>query len=167
MLNKYTVAALYLAALVALRYWMGGHRMHFVCYFLAGSVLYHWRPPLRGAIAASCAAIWLATVLLGGLRLGNATAGAYVVMYLALSPSVKLPLLSRWGDLSYGTYIIAYPVQQCASLALGPAVTWYWNVAIASPVTLLLAFASWHLVEAPSLRLKRIMTRPRAVRLAA
>jgi peptidoglycan/LPS O-acetylase OafA/YrhL len=73
--------------------------------------------------------------------------------------AMNLPGGSRWtdrlGDLSYGVYIFAFPVQQ-----LG--VHWMrgnnWSFAaslfLSGAVTLLLAFASWHLVEKRALRFK-------------
>lgn len=75
----------------------------------------------------------------------------YATLWLAYVPKLPQP---RIGDLSYGTYLWGFPVQQ-AIVA---------TVAIASPAalfaaallpTLLLAAASWRFVERPALRLKR------------
>lgn len=61
---------------------------------------------------------------------------------------------NRLGDYSYGTYIYAFPVQGL--------VVWLWaptnpalHIALALPLTLLLAIPSWHLVEKPALALLR------------
>ncbi len=115
--------------------------------------------PLDWRLAAIGAVVLGAALLTGGFRLAFATFGAYLVVYLALAPAVRLPDFARWGDLSYGIYIFAYPAQQTVSYLLGPAVTWWWNVALSLPVVLALAWLSWHLVEAPALSLKRSRAR--------
>ena len=154
-LNRYVTAALFLVAFVLIRYWIGGYYVSFGADFLAGAVLYHWHVPLRRNIALVCAALWVVSFLTGGLRLASATAGAYVIIFLALSPAVRLPNLSRWGDLSYGIYIWAFPVQQLVADLLGRHVTWYADAVLSLPIVLGLAALSWHFVEAPALALKR------------
>ena len=64
--------------------------------------------------------------------------------------------LTRPGDVSYGVYLLAFPVGQTILYfagrdALGPLAL----LAIAFPVTYLLALLSWRLVEQPALSLKR------------
>jgi peptidoglycan/LPS O-acetylase OafA/YrhL len=60
----------------------------------------------------------------------------------------------RFGDYSYGTYIYAWPVQQ-AAVTIFSIASPYVLLAVALPATLGVAFVSWHLIEAPALRLKR------------
>jgi peptidoglycan/LPS O-acetylase OafA/YrhL len=98
--------------------------------------------------------LWLVGILTVGENIASATVGAYTVLYLSTSPKVRLPNLARWGDLSYGTYIWAFPVQQTIAAILGAAVTWYWMTAAALPIVVLLALASWHFVESPCLMLR-------------
>jgi peptidoglycan/LPS O-acetylase OafA/YrhL len=83
------------------------------------------------------------------------------VLVLALSYTVfvigyaKIPVLAtynRVGDYSYGTYVYAFPIQQ--TLASYGIVTPLTNMALALPLTLFCAVLSWHLVEAPAMRLK-------------
>lgn len=154
-LNKYVTAALFLGALVLIRYWIGGDYVSLGTDFLAGVALYHWQVPLRRNIALVCAALWVVSFLTVGLRLASATAGAYVIIFLALSSAVRLPNLARWGDVSYGIYIWAFPVQQAVADLLGRHVTWYADALLSLPVVLGLAALSWHFVEAPALALKR------------
>ena len=160
LLNKYVTAALYLAGLVALKMWFGGDRAELGTFFLAGAVLYHWRPPLHRGLAWACLALWVAALLTGGFRPATATVGAYLVIYLALSPTVRLPNLARWGDLSYGTYIWAFPVEQLAAQLLGHHVTPLGIALLSTPVTLGLALLSWHFIEAPALALKQRWSYP-------
>jgi peptidoglycan/LPS O-acetylase OafA/YrhL len=153
--NRFTTLGVLIAGCIAMKLWIGGLDMEFYSDFFAGAAIYHWQPPLRGKIAMLCALLWLISFLTVGLRIASASVGAYLIIYLALAPRIKMPNLARWGDLSYGTYIWAFPVQQIASALLGARVSWYLNLAIAIPVVLVLAWLSWHFVEAPALSLKR------------
>lgn len=57
----------------------------------------------------------------------------------------------RFGDLSYGLYLYAFPIQQLVlTLIPGTPLPVMTCVAVTAPV----AFASWHLVERPALRWK-------------
>ena len=62
----------------------------------------------------------------------------------------------RHGDVSYGLYVLAFPVQQAIVAAWGGGDVPSAGVLtlIALPITYVLAFASWRLVESPALRLK-------------
>ena len=74
---------------------------------------------------------------------------AYAVIAMGL---VSTPILCRaafFGDLSYGTYLYAFPMQQ-VMLDHGRD----WAIVRCTLASLGLAFLSWHLVEAPALRLK-------------
>jgi peptidoglycan/LPS O-acetylase OafA/YrhL len=79
---------------------------------------------------------------------------SYCVLWLAF----RLPIrrFARHGDLSYGTYIYAFPIQQL--LALYGLNRWGLPayVALVLAGTLPIAFLSWWLVERPWLSLKRI-----------
>jgi peptidoglycan/LPS O-acetylase OafA/YrhL len=154
-LNRFTSLGILLAGCLAMKLWIGGDQVIFFSWFMAGSVLYHWQLPLRGWVALLCALLSLVAFVTGGFRIACASVGAYLIVYIALAPRIRLPNLARWGDLSYGTYIWAFPVQQIVSAALGAWVTWYLNLAISLPVVLALAWVSWHFVEAPALRLKK------------
>ena len=57
----------------------------------------------------------------------------------------------RFGDVSYGLYLYAFPVQQLV-LAVAPKAPWPVLTCVAATVPL--AFLSWHLVERPALRWK-------------
>lgn len=120
--------------------------------------------PLRWSIAAACAAAWFAAVLKGGNAPPIATAwlAPYIVLIVAYRTSHLFRLPARFGDYSYGLYIYAFPVQQAVSHLLSPSSGWIMFV-ISTPITLALAVASWHVVEAPALTLKQRLARPLAV----
>jgi peptidoglycan/LPS O-acetylase OafA/YrhL len=75
----------------------------------------------------------------------------YFVFWFAYVP--KLPPIPRGLDLSYGTYLWAFPVQQ-AIVALANVTAPLALFAIATPVVLAIAVASWLCIERPALRLK-------------
>lgn len=69
----------------------------------------------------------------------------------------SLPVLrrtGRFGDVSYGLYIYAYPVQQTLIWLSGNQLPVGIGILASAAVTLLLAWLSWRLVEQPALRLK-------------
>jgi peptidoglycan/LPS O-acetylase OafA/YrhL len=76
----------------------------------------------------------------------------YAVFVLAYLPGGFVRRYNRLGDYSYGLYIYGWPVQQTAVLVFG-AMTPLTNIALAFPVALALAWASWTLVEKPALAL--------------
>jgi peptidoglycan/LPS O-acetylase OafA/YrhL len=165
LLTRRIVLALWLVALVLC--WLdrfGDEHVQFAAPFLGGAVLYLWRDrvPLDGRVALVCAAVVTASMPVGGFRPAFAAFGAYLVVYLAVAPAVRLPNLARRGDLSYGIFILAWPIQQTAALLLGPAATWYWNIVLSLPVVLALAWLSWRFVEEPALRLRRVSLVPAA-----
>lgn len=75
---------------------------------------------------------------------------------------VWLALFGRWlptipekiGDLSYGTYLYGFPVQQCLTHAQIAAYGIEVVVIASTTCTLLVAALSWHLIEKPFMRLK-------------
>lgn len=78
---------------------------------------------------------------------------AYFVLLLALHPKLKLPSIDRWGDISYGLYIYAFPVQQTIAYLM-PQVRPMSMFLLSTVITIALALVSWHLVEKPALRMK-------------
>jgi peptidoglycan/LPS O-acetylase OafA/YrhL len=154
LLNRYVLLALFIVVLLcSWRWWLVGDRLFFYKYFLGGALFYAWRPPLRWWVALVCALL-VGLSLRTGFRLVSATAGTYLTLYIGLAPAIRLPKVTRWGDLSYGTYIWAWPVQQIVAMLLGGWTAWYLNLLIALPIIMVLAALSWHFVERPALSLK-------------
>jgi peptidoglycan/LPS O-acetylase OafA/YrhL len=80
----------------------------------------------------------------------------YIVLYTA---SIRNSITNNWGrfgDFSYGMYIYAFPVQQSIVYFSANNINWYRLFACSFPITLILAFLSWHLIEKNALRLKRL-----------
>ncbi|MFM5914766.1 MAG: acyltransferase family protein [Chakrabartia godavariana] len=84
-----------------------------------------------------------------------ATCGAYALIVSAYLAVPWFKRLTAGGDLSYGVYIYAFPVQQAlVPYALGTPVPWLTNILLATPATFVLAALSWHVVERPALKMK-------------
>lgn len=80
---------------------------------------------------------------------------AYPVFWLGQQNHAIFSYYSRWGDPSYGIYLWGWPVTQVLRGATGPDWTGYSLTAIALPITIVLGYASWHYLEAPTLRLAK------------
>ncbi|HEY2703788.1 MAG TPA: acyltransferase, partial [Candidatus Dormibacteraeota bacterium] len=131
----------------------------FARYFVVGAILYAFRDrvPMRWYVGVGLGAIllssyghpwapWVSNVVL-----------PYEVVYLA---QLRMPIgaVLQRRDPSYGMYLLAFPIQQSVlSLAGGhlhPLVLF----AVSTPVTVALALVSWHLVEAPAMRFRRLVS---------
>lgn len=137
--------------------------------FAVGAALYVLRDqlPWHWSIAA---ALSLAVVLAPSSSLQlllTTTAIPYVALYLAYRGPGWLSRIAARGDYSYGVYIYGWPVGQCV-VALWPGISAPLLIAVTLPVTVLLAVASWHVVEKPALALKHTLfpTGARAARTA-
>lgn len=78
---------------------------------------------------------------------------AYGLFLIGFARLPALALYNRLGDYSYGMYIYAFPIQQSAAAA--GYVTPMSNLMVAAPLTLVCAVLSWHLIEAPALRMRK------------
>lgn len=86
----------------------------------------------------------------------------YLALVAAYHPRVQWRRYLQLGDYSYGTYVLAFPVQQFMIWQLGPLQPLI-SFVLTLAVTLPLAMLSWHFVEAPALALKSTLVsyRPR------
>lgn len=123
--------------------------------FAFGGALYVLRSRVRLSglvVVLLAAATWLASGTFFYKTL-LFLASSYGVMWLALAP-----MLTRWSyepkaDLSYGTYLYGWPVQQTLH-ALLPAASALALLLPALAITLVVAAISWFAVEKPALGLK-------------
>lgn len=96
----------------------------------------------------------------------EAPALAYVMLTVCLQDySWATAWRAKAGDISYGTYLYAFPVQQALIQAFSAQLHPLALFALASLISCGLGWLSWHLVEQPALRLKprseRAPTSPR------
>lgn len=74
----------------------------------------------------------------------------YSLLWLAFMAPGRSTDLSRYGDVSYGLYIFAFPIQQTLFLLM-PELQPLSLFALSVLATLPVAYCSWHLIEKPSL----------------
>lgn len=123
--------------------------------FAAGGALYVWRNRIRlsGPVLLALAGL---TALLADTFLYRTLlflASSYAMIWLALSAAVTRHGWEPRADLSYGTYLYGWPIQQ-ALHALLPAASAAALLAPALVLTLAVAALSWFLVEKPALAVK-------------
>jgi peptidoglycan/LPS O-acetylase OafA/YrhL len=134
----------------------GGGGLELVALFAAASLLFtvRQRVPVTWPAIATGAALWAATTPLGAHRFFTVLLLPYVVIGLAYHwNALRVRRLLRGRDLSYGTYLYAFPAEQLVAQTLGPGPVVM--VLMTLPATLGLAALSWRFVERPALHLKR------------
>lgn len=126
--------------------------------YYSGAALFLHRDdiPWRGWIAALLAIALVATFRTAIGPLVYFVALPYLVLYLAYTPLPWVSRFGKYGDFSYGLYIYAFPFQQLSVYLFGPQLGVLGLTLIAFVPTLVFAALSWHLVEAPAMRLKRL-----------
>ncbi len=147
-----------------------GEAAHLLAIFFVSALMFRHRSrvALRGGFAALAVVAAVATIGTALERPVLVLALPYLALFFAYRTWGGLRRLTARGDVSYGLYLLAFPVQQMivyawGDSALSPAIV----ALIAFPVTYALAFASWHLVEKHALRLKGRLATPRAKRIPA
>jgi peptidoglycan/LPS O-acetylase OafA/YrhL len=111
------------------------------------------RIPVSLTLAAAALALLALSAATPLFPLGYYAGITYVALVLAYHPRLQVTAYRRVGDYSYGTYVLAFPIQQLL----------VWQFGIREPLllfaatmaaTLPLAALSWHFVEKPALALK-------------
>lgn len=136
--------------------------------FMASALLYLKRDriPMSAPLAVATFVAWFA---LSWTDLGSVAAiltVPYFVLFAAYRSAAWLRVLTRRGDMSYGLYLLAFPVQQVVVLVAGPGIGPWGLAAVSLPLTYALSVLSWRLVESPALRLKGVLTQSRRARRA-
>jgi len=82
------------------------------------------------------------------------------VIYFGRESFPIIRSVSRFGDLSYGVYIFAFPTQQTIVHFLGASTPFVLLMAYALISTYFLAYLSWNFIESPALSLKKYLYSP-------
>jgi peptidoglycan/LPS O-acetylase OafA/YrhL len=89
----------------------------------------------------------------------------YAILAAGLASTPVIRRAARFGDLSYGVYLWAFPIQQVVILAFG-TLRMSVNLPLVTALSLAFAWGSWHAIEGPSMRLKdAVLTRMSAPKL--
>lgn len=126
----------------------------FLPVYLVGVLAYLYRlriPVSRRLAAVSLGAVVVAALVPHGWSALWPVAGGYLVLFAAHQPWITLRGFGRDGDLSYGTYLYGFPVQQSIVSLVGHPLAPLALFALAAPVALCLAAVSWYAVERPFL----------------
>ena len=138
--------------------WVSVHGTILVESFLAGIVLFVFSDKL-GHNRWCFAACLIATIALLLMPHGDylvSLPAAYVTVYLGLlNPLRSTVVLS--GDYSYGVYLYGFPIQQAVAYVNNIHRSWYLDAMFVLPLTLIVAIASWWLVEKPTLSLRKYL----------
>ncbi len=79
----------------------------------------------------------------------------YLFLYLAFLKNSFTNNWGKYGDYSYGIYIYAFPLQQTIIWASWNKIQPWQLFALSTPITIILAVMSWHLIEKGAMRLKK------------
>lgn len=96
----------------------------------------------------------MATWLLGGFLTVGLLAYAYLILWLTVALPSLLHGIGRDRDYSFGVYIYGFAMQQVVALVGGARWGLPGYLAVCLVSTLIVAAASWHLVEKPALQWK-------------
>jgi peptidoglycan/LPS O-acetylase OafA/YrhL len=125
--------------------------------FGMAAYVYRDRLPLGGWLAAT---LWTLAIFLRqtpAWHLMFPLSIAYGSLWLGMVRPLRV--YHRLGDYSYGVYIYAFPVQQAVAAIASPMSPWT-MMAVAFPITLVLAILSWHFAEAPALARRHSIVPP-------
>jgi len=131
----------------------------FIFCFFSGTWLYvrrdrvRLRPPIFFALLILLAlSLFVAPIAWRLILLTAAT--PYLAIFLAFVPEGPVRAYNALGDYSYGIYIYGAPVQMSVLALAGGRMTPVANFAWSICIALVLAFASWHLLESRALQTK-------------
>ncbi len=122
-------------------------------FFVTGIALACWRDRITWRLMMPLTGLVLATLSIAVPIFEPARAAGLGIVVIWLSVGmVRLPDAARFGDLSYGLYIVHFPIIQTA-VALGLFATDPWvGVAASATTSVIAALLLWHLIEKPALR---------------
>lgn len=126
-------------------------------FFMAGAILYVYRDRVRmaGLWALAAFGISAGLAVVGMFHTFAALPWAYFVVWCATSR--RFGRVNFPDDYSYGMYIYAYPVTQLvATFALAHPMPLAAFMLLSTLLTAPIAWLSWHALEKPAMRLKRL-----------
>ncbi|AAW74036.1 acyltransferase [Xanthomonas oryzae pv. oryzae] len=140
----------------------GGGRVHeieFATFFFSGVLLHYFREIWSSwnRIIPSFLVVMTAFLLLFQNDHQLIAVFLFTPFFFVVLGNLSFPIMrrfGRFGDMSYGIYIYAFPVQQTLFWLWGESISFNTSLALALTITGLLAWISWHLIEQPALRLK-------------
>ncbi|WP_281890041.1 acyltransferase [Paenibacillus sp. YYML68] len=120
-----------------------------LCYLLRYYIIMH------RYIAILSVILLVATSSFGHFQFAFTFCGTYLVMFFAFMGNQHLREFSKNGDYSYGLYIYSFPIQQLLVSLHGDRLNFAGLFLLSYPLTLIVAYFSWHLIEKRALNLKK------------
>ncbi len=134
-----------------------------ISFFAIGSLLYAHREKViySDKLALVALIIFVLSPLSPGQFYLRLLTLPYLVIYLACIKTKHMYKFAKYGDLSYGMYIYAWPVQQSIFALQGTNMNPIKMTILAFPIIILLSYLSWHLIEKRFIKLKHHFDRSR------
>ena len=125
-----------------------------LCYGL-GAAIYVYRDKVKFhilgiPILTALTVLFSKTVL---FEIVGVIGSGYALMWAAYVKLPKLDFLKKFSDISYGLYIYHWASLQ-ALYHFFPNLNVWQLILFATPISIALAWLSWHFIEAPALKLK-------------
>lgn len=133
--------------------------------FSLGAVLSSWRDRihLHGAYGIAFLVIAYFSPWMKFTMISFYMGFAMVVLWLALYGRWLPVIPEKMGDWSYGTYLYGFPVQQTLAFLGVQAYGVFVFTAASTVLTLILAAASWFIIEKPAIGLKGLVKNPKTL----
>lgn len=136
---------------------LGKEAYRLAAMFLIGSCLFLFRNRIKISHLIVCLvllSIAISSVYKPAFVAVSYAAFGYLLLYFAYIPAGSIRLFNKVGDYSYGIYIFGYPTQQALE-QVAPDLSLAVFFLISFSITLLIAIASWHVIEKRALSYKR------------
>jgi peptidoglycan/LPS O-acetylase OafA/YrhL len=140
---------------------VSGNLLYTVPSFCAGVAMYlvHERFKLSRNIAVGFAVTVLLAAPTGWLPVLFPILAAYPITCFGLSNTMWMKDATKFGDLSYGTYLYGWPIEQVVRGVIGPFLSGWTLCLISLPIAVACGWASWHLVEKRALSFKGLVSK--------
>ena len=124
--------------------------------FMAGSLLYTLRNYLRFNLFGGIVSLILAYLIITSFpNFGYQYAAPFILFVVfVIANKIPSPKWIKTNDLSYGVYLVAFPIQQLMAftlLKMGISIPFIVFAVLASILSILVASLSWKYIELPSL----------------
>lgn len=124
--------------------------------FMAGSLLYTLRNYLRFNLFGGIVSLILAYLIITSFpNFGYQYAAPFILFVVfVIANKIPSPKWIKTNDLSYGVYLVAFPIQQLIAftlLKMGISIPFIVFAVLASILSILVASLSWKYIELPSL----------------
>lgn len=132
--------------------------VEFGLFFFTGALLYFFKLPGVGVPRYRLLVLFWALAIVAWMAHRPVLALLFSVpitsIAIGTASTPGLRKVGRFGDLSYGLYIYAFPIQQTMIWGMHNLLPWNIVLLLTVIVTFGMAFLSWHMIEKRALRLK-------------